>query len=201
MLKAEDKFLIVGALTSLQHQSGLNVHIGGRSALDLLGQAHYLQVNMQNVALFKTSKEDLPLWFLSNKWDLEMTIYNNSMFCDNSIGLTNFTDEGMTMKISDSTRAIMECLSLCPDKFSLTEAYEIMENLMTLRPSIVQQLLERCKSIKVKRLFLYFAKKVGHTWLEDVDLSNIELGKGVRSIVSNGKYVSEYELILPNELL
>jgi hypothetical protein len=42
MLKSEDKMLIVGASASLQNQSNLNVHIGGRSALDLLGQTHYL---------------------------------------------------------------------------------------------------------------------------------------------------------------
>jgi hypothetical protein len=105
------------------------------------------------------------------------------------------------LKISNPARALMECLSQCPDKFPLIEGYEIMENLLTLRPSAVQTLLEQCKSVKVKRLFLYFAEKVGHSWFEDLDTSKVELGKGVRRIVPNGKYVSKYELMLPEELV
>jgi hypothetical protein len=76
-----------------------------------------------------------------------------------------------------------------------------MENLLSLRPAVVQMLLEQCKSIKVKRLFLYFAEKVEHNWFADLDLSKIELGKGVRRIVPNGKYVSKYELMLPEDLV
>jgi len=56
-------------------------------------------------------------------------------------------------------------------------------------------------SIKVKRMFLYFAEKVGHSWFADLDMSKIILGKGVRRIVPNGKYVSKYELMLPKEVV
>ena len=67
----------------------------------------------------------------------------------------------------------MECLSLCPNEFSLTEAYELMEGLSTLRPKQVQELLGACKSIKAKRLFLYFAEKAGHSWFKYIDLTYI----------------------------
>jgi len=58
-----------------------------------------------------------------------------------------------------------------------------MEMLNGLRPNLLKQLLNECKSIKVKRLFLYMAEKANHSWLEDLDLTNIYLGKGKRSIV------------------
>jgi hypothetical protein len=201
MLKSDSNFLIFGALASLQQQSNHSIHIGGRTALALLGQAHYLQINMQSVSLFKEPKDDLPKWFLSNQWDLGFEVFNISLFEDESAGYKEYESNGLTLKISNPARALMECLSQCPDKFSLTEAYEIMENLLTLRPAVVQTLLEQCKSIKVKRLFLHFAEKVGHSWFEDLDTSKIELGKGVRCIVPNGKYVSKYELMLPEELV
>ena len=94
----------------------------------------------------------------------------------------------------------MECLSQCPDRFSLMEGYEVMENLLSLRPAAVQTLLEQCKSIKVKRLFLYFAEKVGHRWFEDLYTSKVGLGRGVRRLVPNGRYAPKYELMLPEEL-
>jgi hypothetical protein len=201
MLKSDNDFLIFGALASLQQQSSSSVHIGGRTALALLGQAHYLQVNMQSVSLFKEPKNDLPKWFLSNQWDLGFEVFNISLFEDKATGYKEYESNGLTLKISNPARALMECLSQCPDKFSLVEGYEIMENLLTLRPAVVQTLLEQCKSIKVKRLFLHFAEKVGHSWFENLDTSKIELGKGVRRIVPNGKYVSKYELMLPEELV
>ncbi|GHT01703.1 hypothetical protein AGMMS49525_03200 [Bacteroidia bacterium] len=48
MLKSDSSFLIFGALA-------------------LLGQAHYLQINMQSVSLFKEPTDDLPKWLLSNQ--------------------------------------------------------------------------------------------------------------------------------------
>jgi len=33
----------------------------------------------------------------------------------------------------------------------------LLEGLMSLRPDLVQELLESCRSVKAKRLFLYFA--------------------------------------------
>ena len=75
-----------------------------------------------------------------------------------------------------------------------------MEGLANLRPQLVEQLLKECTSIKVKRLFLYMADKVRHQWLPFVDQSNLELGKGDRSIAPNGVYIAKFKIIVPKEL-
>lgn len=49
-----------------------------------------------------------------------------------------------------------------PQKTSTIEAYQILELLPTLRPGLLMELLTQCKSIKVKRLFLYPASKTKH---------------------------------------
>ena len=95
----------------------------------------------------------------------------------------------------------MECLYLAPEEQELMECYELMEGLTNLRPQQVQGLLEVCSSVKVKRLFLYFAEKAKHSWLEYLDLSKIDLGKGKRSIVNNGVFVPKYGITLPKELV
>ena len=105
------------------------------------------------------------------------------------------------MKISNPARAIMECLALCPDKFSLRESFELIEGLGALRPAKIQELLENCKSVKTKRLFLYFAEKANHSWFKYLDISKINLGSGNRSLTESGVLVSKYKLVLPKELI
>ena len=200
MIKSGDSLLLSGAITALQKQENLDIHIGGRSALELLGFAHYLQINEAEVTLFVENKSLLPLWFSNNQWDRKTRIYGVSLFKDNEQGLTDYHDGELTMKISNAAGAIMECLSLCPNQFPLTEAYELMEGLGTLRPDKVQMLLEQCKSVKVKRLFLYFAERIGHKWFKYLDTGAIDMGSGVRSLFHGGAFVSKYQLILPKEL-
>ena len=114
--------------------------------------------------------------------------------------MIDFQEGELTMKISNPARAIMECLALCPDKFPLSESFELMEGLGSLRPDKVQELLEDCKSLKVKRLFLYFAEKANHNWFKYLDICKIDLGVGKRSLVESGVLISKYKLVLPGEL-
>jgi len=201
MIKSGDSLVLPGAIAALQKQANLNVHIGGRSALELLGLAHYLQINAQEITVFVESKTSLPLWFTNNQWDTKLKIYTVSLFKDSEAGLTDFQDGELIMKISNAAGAMMECLSLCPYLFPLIEAYELMEGLTTLRPAQVQTLLEQCKSVKVKRLFLYYAERAGHNWFKYIDAKQINLGSGVRSLVDDGMFVSKYQLVLPKELV
>ncbi|MEZ7884252.1 MAG: type IV toxin-antitoxin system AbiEi family antitoxin domain-containing protein [Bacteroidales bacterium] len=200
MLKSNDPYLLSGALAALQSQSNINIHIGGRSALEINGAAHNLQMGSPEVTLFAVGKTKLPTWFINNKWDTNYKLFRTTLFESDTIGLIDYQETEMAIKISSSGRAMMECLSLCPNEFSLTEAYELMEGLSTLRPKQIQELLEECKSIKTKRLFLYFAERAGHSWFKYIDKTKIDLGSGNRSLSSHGILVSEYKLVLPEEL-
>jgi len=78
--------------------------------------------------------------------------------------------------------------------------YLIMEGLTSLKPSEVQKLLEACTSIKVKRLFLYFAEVSNHTWFNYLDVDKINLGSGKRSIVKDGSYNEKYKITVPQRI-
>ena len=200
MLKSGDPLLLFGALAALQSQANINIHVGGRSALELNGVAHYLQLGSPEVTLFAPGKTKLPAWFINNKWDVGYELFQTTLFKSETVGLEDHQDAGIDIKISSMGRAMMECLSLCPNEFSLTEAYELMEGLSTLRPKQVQELLEECKSVKTKRLFLYFAERAGHPWFKYIDKMAIALGSGNRSLANHGVLVKEYNLVLPKEL-
>lgn len=200
MLKSNDPFLLSGAISALQFQSNMHIHYGGRSALELQGNTHYLRLTSYEATLFAPGQTKLPFWFVNNKWDTDYQIFKLSLFKNDSVGLADYPDTLIKMKISNLGRAMMECLALCPNDFSLIEAYELMEGLSTLRPKQVQELLEECKSIKVKRLFLYFAERIGHSWFKHLDQTKIDLGSGNRSLTHNGILIPKYKLVLIKEL-
>ena len=75
----------------------------------------------------------------------------------------------------------------------------ILENLVSLRPEIVQRLLSSCRSVKVKRIFLYMAEKHEHFWLPQLDLSRVDLGHGKRMLVPNGRYEKKYRITVPRD--
>lgn len=201
MLKLDDPFLLSGALSTLQTQANINIHYGGRAALELQGKSHYLRLASPTATLFAPGQTRMPAWFIDNKWDVDYELFKTSLFHNDNVGLMDYQDVQITMKISSVGRAMMESLSLCPDKFPLTEAYELMEGLTSLHPKHQQELLEECKSIKTKRLFLYFAERAGHSWFKYIDQAKVDLGSGSRSLTkTNGVLIAKYNLILPKEL-
>jgi hypothetical protein len=96
---------------------------------------------------------------------------------------------------------MMELLHLAPQDQSLEEARLLMEGLATLRPDLVQELLRKCRSIKVKRLFLVLARSCGHAWLPRLDLSKVDLGKGNRQVQKNGRLHPQYHVTVPESLM
>ena len=199
MIRAGDTVGYEGALYALQKQLGMSVHIGARSALSLLGKAHYLELAQKRVVLLGARQETLPAWFKNAEWGVEIDYYATA-FLPPGPGLTDFDFGNFTLKISSAARAMLECLYLAPEKQELYECYELMEGLTNLRPDHVQILLEACNSVKVKRLFMVMAEKAGHGWVKHLDLKKVDLGSGKRALVKEGVYNTKYQITVPKEL-
>ncbi len=200
MVRSGQKLLLSGAINALQQQAGLPVHIGGRTALGLLGFAHYLEVNRQDTLLFAPNGFNIPLWVIKNQWD-SIPQFIRTSFLPPDIGIIRMDQQGFNINISGAGRAMMECLEMAPTQFDLNEAWQIMQGLSLLPPTTVQDLLMQCKSVKVKRLFLYLAQKADHSWVRKLRKDEIDLGSGKRSIIKNGVYVPEYKITLPESLV
>ncbi|HQR94735.1 MAG TPA: type IV toxin-antitoxin system AbiEi family antitoxin [Sediminibacterium sp.] len=199
MVRTKDQVDYEGGVYAMQHQSAMSVHIGGRTALSQLGLLHYLELNQSRVTLFGAKNETLPTWFKNWKWAVKIEYYRTA-FLPADEGLTTIKINALNLKISNALRAILECLYLAPQKQELMECFEIMEGLNNFHPLQVQSLLEKCTSVKVKRLFLYLAEKAGHSWFNKLDLNKIDLGSGKRSIVKDGVYIKKYLMTVPKEL-
>lgn len=199
MIRVGDEVGYEGAVHALQKQSGLSVHPGGKTALAYLGKAHYLEMETKRVTVFGSRGEKLPVWFEKYDWGVVVDYYQTS-FLPKDLGMTEVSVKNFSIKVSGAVRAVMDCLYLASEKQDLIECYELMEGLNNLRPDKVQALLEKCRSVKVKRLFLYLAEKAGHSWFKYLKLNQIDTGSGKRSIVKGGVYVDRYQITVPKEL-
>ncbi len=189
----------IGVLNSLQRQTKLSVHVGGLTSMSLQGLSHYVRLGKENLYLFSPHYADLPKWVLSQDWS-EQIVLVKTKFLPADLALFDYNQDTLKLKLSSPERAILECLYLTPNRFDMMECYQILEGLPNLRPNVLQQLLENCNSVKVKRLFLYMASKAKHQWLDFVDQSTIELGTGDRVIVKGGVYISKFRISVPKEL-
>lgn len=197
---AEDNVDWYGALSALQDQKRLNIHPGGKTALELKGYAHYLSKNTVRIQLFGNYEEKLPKWYTKQEWMKKTNYMQTNLFGDNVSSYLSDTEiQGIRLKISSPELAAMEMVYLIPKEQSFDEANKIMEGLTTLRPNLLQDLLENCNSVKVKRLFLYLAEKNEHQWFEDLKMERINLGSGKRVIAEDGRLDKKYNITVPKE--
>ncbi|MCG2725927.1 MAG: type IV toxin-antitoxin system AbiEi family antitoxin [Elusimicrobia bacterium] len=189
-----------GGVYALQTQLNMSVYPGGKTALQLQGNAHYLPANLKQtkIALFGFKNEKLPAWFKSCKWEVGIRyVMTGFLGKEKSLGLITHNMGNYDIKISSPERAALEFCYDVPLRESFDELNHIMSGLTTLRPSVVQNLLEKCDSIKAKRLFMYLAEKHNHTWINKLNLEHISFGTGSRALCKNGYYDSKYKIVVP----
>jgi len=198
--KAGDKVEWTGGLYAIQEQMGLPIHAGGKTALQMQGYAHFLPMGKDTtVSLFGLPDIKLPAWFKQYHWGIKVRYTTTNLFAGES-------DQGLTKKdmgfyvvtVSTPERAMMEVLYGVPNEESYEEAKLLMEGLTTLRPRVVQALLEHCASVKVKRLFMVIAESCRHVWVKKLDISKVDFGKGKRMLVRGGRFDSKYNITVPD---
>jgi hypothetical protein len=204
-----------GLLHSLQSEERLPIHAGGRFALAHRGHEHYLRLgDSATLTLYGAAK--LPAWAR------KLPLPEHVQFCGrgpfdstqlsygadtsdetlNAQGLERLRDSPSAGEIvfSMPERAILELCDEPPDSALVHEVNAVMQGLATLRPRLVGTLLQHCRSIKAKRLFLALADRHGHPWLTHVNLHGVDLGRGKRVLVRDGKLNAKYQITLPADL-
>lgn len=193
-----DTLTLYGVLGSYQSQGNLKYHIGAASALELKGFSHYISMGKPTAVIFTPVRPPLPKWICQEELDMNPLEVSSKVIGGN--GIEQMEYNGQILNVSSPERAIMECLLLSPMHYNLMDIYYLMEMLTSLRVSLVQQLLEGCTSVKVKRLFLYMSEKAKHRWFSKLNLSEISLGTGTRSFAKGGVKIPAYNIVIPKEL-
>ncbi|MBP9708923.1 MAG: type IV toxin-antitoxin system AbiEi family antitoxin [Oligoflexales bacterium] len=198
--RPHDKLSWLGAVRAMQNELGLNLHVGGVSALEVLGSAHNLQIAKRpKIDLIVAQKTVIPKWVKKNDWGVDFLIRRSNLITP-PLAFLPFSEHGISIAISSREQAILEML----DSLDLSAGFETAENylsgLLNLRPEIMQGLLERCQSVKVKRVFLYLSESLELPVFKKLFHDRINLGKGKRVIVKGGCYNAKYKITVPRSI-
>ena len=187
----------LGAVFGLQQKSQ-SFHPGGRTALELSGLAHFLPLGEAHpLFLFSRSAERLPAWFQGLPWSKRVR-HVRTNFLPEDLGFSQHRERELVVKVSAPERAALEFLQVLePSANEYEHANLIFEGLGTLRPDVLQSLLEHCSSVKVKRLFLHLAEKHNHAWFRSLELTRVSLGSGKRVLVAGGRLDPKYLITVP----
>jgi len=196
-------------------QMNLPFHPGGETALGLLGRAHQLPVSgHQTVHIYGSAK--LPLWTAKAVPSVRFRHHAEELFDEpppfwcRSQGSTLIGDPSWepyrwgpwdwNIYISSPERAWLEFLQAVPAKAGFDEADELASGLRTLRPKLMEALLERCNSFKVKRLAFWLGERHHHAWVSKINRGSISLGRGKRSLTPGGRLIKGYNITVPRHL-
>ena len=203
---------------SLNALENFPVAIGARTALELHGFSHYVSsAGSREAHLY--ANDVLPGWVSRVPVDAKLVPHNARRLFRNRDVPAFFSkgdspkkspeDSGFTQQqgqwkypltVSTPERAVLELLDEIPKRETFHQVDVLMEGLRNLSPRRLQGLLTDCKSIKVKRLFFWFAERHNHAWLPKIDRASIDLGKGKRMLVRGGKLDPKYNITVPEKM-
>ena len=178
------------------------VHVGGRAALELQGYTHYLSLSgKQQIDLYGV--RHIPDSLLTSSAPIKLIVHSVDLFRDlpaEAITTKPFGHWDWLIRYATPELALLELLSAVNSEADFSVMDKFFETAVTLRPSLVNKLLNVCTQVKAKRLFLWFATRHNHTWLKQIDTSKVNLGSGKRVIVNGGALDKKYLITVPREM-
>jgi len=183
-------------------EMGCPVHVGGRSALELQGLAHYLPAGgVQRIDLYGAAK--VPVWVSDFPASFRFEIHNQRLFAplpEAAMQPKPFGAWDWPIPYSKPELAMLELLAGVREAADFSVADKFFEAAVNLQPELLHALLRACTQIKAKRLFLWFSDRHGHAWRQALETDHIDLGRGKRMLVKGGAYDATYQITVPREM-
>lgn len=194
-----------GVVCSLQRM-GYRLWPGGLTALRLHGLAHYAALgDAKRVDLY--GPDPLPMWTRRVLSGVRFTRRRGLVLATEDRWTVELPlgPEERPMSIATPERAWFEVLLDVPNRVSFEHADQLMQGLGNLSPSRLNGLLEECTSVKVRRLFLWFAERHGHGWRRRLDTERFtmdsgRLGSGKRQLAADGTLEPHYLITVPRSM-
>ena len=190
-----------GVVLGMQHLAGLCFHVGGVSALNRQGFAHYLPFGGENT-IHLWGRDKVPAWVRAVSLPESLCLHTARLFAEDTadVGINEVSSgvRDWALRVAGPERAIMEVLSLVDTTdASFTHAADLFASLTSLRPGVINALLAACASIKVKRLLLFLADLHSYPWFSKVEWQQLNLGSGKRVITKGGVLDKQFMITVP----
>jgi len=196
-----------GVVASLPELVNGPVAIGGLTSLELQGFAQYLFLNkQQRVHLYSPESCSVRLKQVFRQMEVELCWHKTGRLWKkgwpgtDALRQHQWRDDTAAMVISTPEQAILEVLMSLPEEISFEHAEQLMQGLTQLSPRKLESLLQSCKSVKVKRLFFWFADRFTYPWCNKLNSNDYDLGSGKRVIALAGKLDGRFNITIPKEL-
>ena len=198
------------------------VHVGGLTALEHRGMAHYVRLGKRRPVLLYGAAT-LPAWVNGMPLDEQFVSRPDTMFASLRVwraadgrlvdeiggalnedalaerGLMEVASGRDEWKLVYATeeRAMLEMLGEVPGRETLDHADLVMQGRVGFRPARVTRLLAACTSVKTKRLFLALAERHQHAWLSRLEWSAFNWGSGKRRLFAGEPMHPKYQISWP----
>lgn len=208
-----------GVVAALEPIFGKDLSVGGLTALELQGFAHYLPLSRQrSVHLY--GKDVLPAW-LNHAIPAVQFVRHNPLSSLLGFGLVHREynpvertlmdveapgrrQDFWPVTMSSPERAYLEVLMDVPEAVSFEHANQLLQGMTTLSPRRMEELLRRCTNVKVRRLFYWMAERNAYAWVKKLPapdaLDALGLGRGNRVLAKGGRFDSKYRITVPEEM-
>ena len=208
-------------VVSLQTFLDYPLAVGGRTALELQGYAHFLSHKESQVHLY--GPKSPPGWLSNLRLGVLFKYHNDHRLFKNHpvapeikklVGATASAKDSLSLSLtalpwgqwdwklilSTPERALLELMDELPERETFHQVDMLMQGLANLSPRRLQRLLADCKSVKVKRLFFFFADRHAHAWLKPLKKQTFDLGSGKRMLAKGGRLDATYQITVPEDL-
>jgi len=182
---------------------GYSLHVGGRSALDLLGYAHYLPIQgINQVHLY--SEDKLPSWVSKLDAAYRLILHKVRLFenpLPEAVTTKPFGHWDWPLNYATPELALLELAAEVKQTADFEVLDKLFESATSLRPQLVTKLLTNCVQVKAKRVFLWFAERHGFSWFSRLETDFVSLGSGKRVIVPGGALDKKYQISVPRKMI
>lgn len=208
-LRPETELSWQAVVACVQNVMKLKLYVGGLTALELQGFAHYLPLGSKR-AVYLYGQDRLPQW-VSGALPQVRFVRQPPLRALGTAGLVHadgsppHEQAGLqAFLMSTVERAFLEVLMDVPDKQSFEHADQLLQGMTTLSPRRLETLLRNCQNVKVRRLFYWLAERHRHAWFSRLtrpeNLDELGLGSGNRLLARHGKLDSRYKITVPEEM-
>ncbi len=184
------------------NEMGCPVRVGGRSALELQGLAHYLPAGgVQRIDLYGAGK--VPAWVTAFPAQFKFAVHTQRLFDTlpaPAVQPRPFGAWDWSIPFSTPELAMLELLAGVREAADFSVADKFFEAAVNFRPDLLRALLRACTQVKAKRLFLWFSDRHGHAWRQAFETDDVDLGRGKRMLVRGGAYDATYQITVPRDM-
>ena len=191
-----------GVVFALQRE-GAGMVVGGLSALELQGKGHYVALAKEK-QLMAFAPYSAPSWLKRLPLPLDVEwLGTTRLWKDERSTALEFTQpydwrEGLSpLLISSTERALLEVLSLVPQRISFEYADNLFQGLTSLSPKRLAGVLSACSNIKAKRLFFWLSRRYEYPWAVHLQPTDYDLGSGKRVIAPQGRLDPQFLITVP----